>query len=132
MPNAISDTFILIMLIVFLGSFIYVQGLFGTEMVQTQAGWVSNYSENTTQVGISGTVQAPPTCSPVRDDARSMFAAIGIGTSEYEGSCTGDWLGWITSLLFFKSSVGWINALIIVPILVAIAYLIARFGRGLS
>jgi len=123
------DTKIFASLIIFLVAFLFIQAQFGTEYYKNVSGWTANYSANSTQVAISGNIQAPPTCEPVV--ASGNWAKDVIDSIFSGGSCMGDWVGWFLSLMYFNSSINWLNTLIILPVTVIIAYLLFRFARGI-
>ena len=127
-----SDARVLMGIVVFLGTFIFLQAQFSTSAIEVNSGWNYTYA-NSTQIGITqGSINAPPTCTPVVSDAKSVLDMIlPSNTTETSGFCTADWLGWFLSLMYFKSTINWLNTLIILPLVIVLTYLLFSFARGI-
>lgn len=128
------DSKIFLAIMIFLSMFLFIQAIFGAEYVNTVEGWTANYTNSST-VAISGNLVAPPKCSPVATDARTVIDIImfePVDNDTYAGFCTGDWLNWYLSLMYFNSAVNWLNTIILLPITIFICLMLFRYARGLS
>lgn len=112
-----TDYKILITVIVFLGSFIYLQTMLNTEVMNYDTTYSGNYTYNGTiysnLTGRSGgqAIPMPPECN-IELSLTIIPDALGCGAG---------WMGYFWGILTFESSTAWLNILIIVPLLVAFA-----------
>lgn len=104
-------------LLLFLSSFLFIQGLFYTEILDKQSGWNSTYF-NSTVIGIEGDIPSPPVCV---DRSLGIFSDLACGV---------DYIGWLVGIMFFKTNIWWFNALILIPIFGVLALLIVNIIRG--
>ena len=115
------DYKVLLAVVVFLGSFAFIQTVFNTEFVSYSyesnytAIWNGTVYSNATAGAISqGAIPTPPECN-------WGFAIIDGVTS-----CVGGYVGYYWDMATFRSDVAWLNILFIIPMMVVLTLFIIK------
>lgn len=112
------DYKILLPIVVFLGTFAYIQTMFNTEFITSSmdmnysANWNGSLYSNLTGGDNQGAIPVPPTC-----DTGAVVIDGVIG-------CIGGYLGYYYDIMTFRSDIAWLNILIIIPMMVIFALFI--------
>lgn len=125
--KGVNDTQILMGLVIFLSSLAFVSAQLSTNIIEVNPGWNASYvAENETVIG-SGTpiIPAPPVCTQLLGGYVPIIGDFVDGVA-----CLGGYLVWLVSLMFIDSSVQWLYALILMPTLAGIGFIIVRLIRS--
>lgn len=112
------DYKVILMIVVFFGSFVLIQGLFATEYISSSMSgiytseWNGTVYSNLTSREGGGGIPTPPTC-----DSGYVFIDGLV-------ACGAGYVGYFWDLLTFSSSVWWLQILFIIPLLVILGYFI--------
>lgn len=115
------DYKVLLVAVVFLGTFAYISSQFTTEFMTNTAtsDYTSIYNgtlySNLTSGTTQGVILQPPTCT--------------AGYVVLDGiiGCVTNYMGYYWNLMTFRSDIAWLNILFLVPILAVLGYLILNF-----
>lgn len=123
-----TDTKILFTIIIFIAGFMAISSAFNTNIVEIQSGWnASYYGTNATPLGTDTSgITAPPVCDEPVEDGWIPF----IDELSSSALCVGSYIIWLTSLMFFNTTTGWLNALIILPMVAIVGFIIIKLIRG--
>lgn len=135
--KAQTDTKLLISLVIFISVFVMIQAAFNTEYITTIQNNIS-YTGGVNIITTGGNIPAPPVCgvnNTLQSAARGIFDVIFFGTLNttvtnetsinYVG-CQLDLIIWSSSLMLFNTNIWWLNAIIVIPVLIGIAIIIFR------
>lgn len=120
MMKGLSDNRIIFGVIIFLGTFAFIQTLFNTEYIANNYGsnyttsWNGTLYNNLTGGTIQGAIPTPPTC--------------GTGYVVIDGvlGCAAGYIGYYWGLMTFNSDIAWLNILILIPMLAALGFVIIK------
>lgn len=118
--KGISEIKLLLVVIVFLGTFAYIQTLFNTEYITNTVNdnytvsWNGTIYANLTGGTLQGTIPTPPICS------------TGWVIIDGLAGCVGGYLVYYWDIMTFNTDIAWLNILILIPLLAVLGYVIVR------
>ncbi len=126
MIRGYTDTRLLFGILVFIGAFSLTQVMFGTELAEQREGWNESYSGNVSVIG-TGTnlIPSPPVCTAWITNYIPLVGHLIDGSI-----CVGAYVLWLLSLMFITTSIDWLNAIVFLPIVGVIGFIIIRLVRG--
>lgn len=112
---------VIFVIVVFLGTFFYIQTLFGTEFFTSNMA--SNYSaqwngtplySNLSSSGGGGAIPQPPVCT------------AGVIIVDGALGCGAGYVSYFWDLLTFRSDIAWVNILFLIPMLVIVGLVVVN------
>jgi hypothetical protein len=126
-----SDTKLLFSILIFLSVFIFVQGLFQTELIQIAETSDTNYSENSSVMNPEVTsLPSPPVCKRPQTAYQNPAQWVLDSIINSPLVCIGDYGLWMLNMMYFISTISWINATIMFAIIGTLGFIILRWIRG--